>query len=81
MTTDACWRYWLFSAPDMQLGRVFLDNISWPIRGPNVELTIGSTMRSGGRLNAKTPCKYGCSDPLVAPWHPAHGLTAETALI
>ena len=33
------------------------DNISWPTRGPNVDATIGSTMRSRGGLRAKSTCK------------------------
>jgi hypothetical protein len=33
------------------------DNISWPTRGPNVDATIGSTMRSRGGIRAKSTCK------------------------
>jgi hypothetical protein len=36
MTTDACSRYWLFSAPDMQLERLPRQHFvahSWPKRG------------------------------------------------
>jgi hypothetical protein len=31
------------------------DNLSWPTRGPNVDATIGSTMRSRGATGRKAP--------------------------
>jgi hypothetical protein len=36
---------------------VMPDNISWPARGPNVDPTIRSTIRSRGGLRAKSTCK------------------------
>ena len=42
------------------------DNISWPTRGPNVDATIGSTMRSRGGLRAKSTCNWSHSEELVA---------------
>jgi hypothetical protein len=36
---------------------VTADNISWPTRGPNVNWTIGSTMRPRADWRVKKPCK------------------------
>jgi hypothetical protein len=38
-------------------GVVHEDKISWPTRGPNVDSTIGSTMRSGAYARAENACK------------------------
>jgi hypothetical protein len=38
----------------------------WPTRGPNADLTFGSTMRGGGDLGVKEPCKWNCSEGFVA---------------
>jgi hypothetical protein len=43
--------------PRARRGVVHEDKISWPTRGPNVDSTIGSTMRSGGGVRAKNACK------------------------
>jgi hypothetical protein len=44
---------------------VFLDKISWPIRGPNAGQAIGSTMRSAASRGTKSACKWGRSKAFV----------------
>ena len=41
------------------------DMISWPTRGPNVDQTIGSTMRSVVAAGVKNACKRARSEALV----------------
>ncbi len=41
------------------------NNSPWPTRGPNADLTFGSTMRGGGYLDVKEPCKWGRSEWFV----------------
>ena len=36
---------------------VYEGKISWPARGPNVDWTIGSTMRNGGEPRSTNTCK------------------------
>src|SRR5262249_55168181 len=45
------------------------DKISWPTRGPNVDWTLGSTMRSEAGAGAKSACKEARSEAWVAKRH------------
>ena len=45
---------------------VKLDNLSWPIRGPNVDWTIGSTKRRRVDLRTENACKRACLEAFVA---------------
>jgi hypothetical protein len=50
----------------IRAGVVHEDNILWPTRGPNVDGTIGSTMRSGVGVGAQSACKSARSAEFVA---------------
>ena len=53
--------------PIVECGRLVTpDNISWPTRGPNVDATVGSSMRSRGGLKGKSTCKWGHSEEFFA---------------
>jgi hypothetical protein len=46
-----------FGVPGYEWQVFSYDNISWPTRGPNVDWTIGSTMRGRVAAGHKSACK------------------------